>query len=323
MVTGATRGAGRGIAVALGAQGAVVYCAGRSTTGQPATPGRSETIDQTAALVDEAGGEGIAVRTDCTVADQVAALIARAVADHGKIDLLVNDVWGGDALIDWGKPFWEADAEAVRVLVDRAVVSHLLAARLAARGMVARGSGLIVEVTDGDQPGYRGHLLYDLLKSAVARLAYGMAWDLQGTGVTAVAVSPGFLRSEAVLDHFGVTEATWRDAIAADRHFAESETPAYIGRGIASLAADPDVRRFAGQVLGSWTLARLYDLRDVDGRQPDFPRYFDGEVDRIVARDPPMTDEERDLVLARYRQIHLDPDQAERAARLAAALGIG
>jgi NAD(P)-dependent dehydrogenase (short-subunit alcohol dehydrogenase family) len=321
LVAGATRGAGRGIACMLGAAGAVVYCTGRSGAGQASPMGRPETIEETAALVDAQGGEGVAVRTDHTREDEVVALIARIEAERGRLDILVNDIWGGDPMVDWSAKFWQLDIAAVRALVEQAVMSHLITARHAAPLMVRAGSGLIVEVSDGHHDGYRGHLLYDLVKSTVNRLGYAMAWDLHGTGVTALALCPGFLRSEAVLDHFGVSEANWRDAVAKDPFFAESESPFFVGRAVAALAADPQAHRKAGQVLFAADLAEAYGFTDVDGRRPAFHPMFERVTAELAERDGELRPDERFLVFARYLQIHREPAQADKARPLAAKLG--
>jgi NAD(P)-dependent dehydrogenase (short-subunit alcohol dehydrogenase family) len=321
LVAGATRGAGRGIACMLGAAGAVVYCTGRTGAGQASPMGRPETIEETAALVDGHGGQGVAIRTDHTREAEVAALIARIEGERGRLDILVNDIWGGDPMVDWSKKFWELDIGTVRALVDQAVMSHLITARHAGPLMVRQGSGLIVEVSDGHHDGYRGQLLYDLVKSTVNRLGYAMAWDLHGTGVTALALCPGFLRSEAVLDHFGVSEANWRDAIAKDPFFAQSESPFFVGRAVAALAADPHVHRKAGQVLFAADLAEAYGFTDVDGRRPAFHPMFERVTAELADRDGDLDPDQRFLVLARYRQIHREPAEAGMAARLAAKLG--
>ena len=278
LVAGATRGAGRGIARMLGEAGATVYCTGRSVRGRPATEGRPETLEETAAMVDAKGGEGIAVRVDHTVPAEVEALVARIRAERGRLDILVNDVWGGDALVEWGRPFWEVDLERGRTLLERAVFSHVVTARHAAplmRETSARtGRGLIVEITDGDGYGYRGNVWYDLVKTSVIRLAFIWHRELRDTAIASVAVTPGFLRSEAMLDHFGVTEATWRDGARTDPNFLASETPAFVGRAVAALAADPDVRRKSGRVFASWTLAREYGFTDADGSRPDWGEHF-------------------------------------------------
>ena len=321
LVAGATRGAGRGIACMLGAAGATVYCSGRSVRGAPSPMGRPETIEETAELVEARGGRGIAVRTDHTREAEVERLVSRIRDEQGRLDVLVNDVWGGDPMIDWSGRFWTLDLEAARRLVDQAVFSHLATARHAAALMVAQGSGLIVEVTDAAGDGYRGHLLYDLVKAAVRRLGYAMAWELLPAGVTALSATPGFLRSEAVLDHFGVTEANWRDAVAQDPFFAQSETPFFLGRGIAALAADPEVRALAGAVLTAGDLAARYGFTDVDGGRPDFGGYFDEVAEALAARGGELSADERFLLLARYRDVHRDPSRAAQARRLAAGLG--
>jgi NAD(P)-dependent dehydrogenase (short-subunit alcohol dehydrogenase family) len=275
LVAGATRGAGRGIAVELGAAGATVYCTGRSVRGHPATGTRPETIEETAELVTAAGGRGIAVRTDHTVPAQVEALVARIRSEQaGQLDLLVNDVWGGDALTTWGVPFWEHSLENGLLMQERAVHSHIITAWYAAPLMVARRQGLIIEITDGNQPEYRGNLFYDLAKASAIRLALAMAADLRTHGVSALALTPGFLRSEEMLDHFGVTEANWREGAKQDPHFIASETPHYVGRAVAALAADPDVAAKSGRALATWELYSEYGFADVDGTQPDWGRYY-------------------------------------------------
>ena len=320
LVAGATRGAGRGIARMLGAAGATVYCTGRSVRGQPATPGRTETIEETAERVTAEGGRGIAVQTDHTVEEQVEALFARVRTDSGRLDVLVNDIWGGDALTEWGSPFWELSIPKGQTLFERAVHTHIVTSRYGVPLMVERNSGLIVEVTDGDTMGYRGNLFYDLAKNAVIRLAYGMASDLRAHGVTALAITPGFLRSEHVLDHFGVTEANWRDAIEKDPYFAESETPAFVGRAVAALAADPSVRSKSGGLFSSWGLAREYGFTDVDGRRPHWGEFFLGQVGRILEQETPPDDMDRFVVQTRLWQTERDPGAAGEARRLKAWL---
>jgi NAD(P)-dependent dehydrogenase (short-subunit alcohol dehydrogenase family) len=274
VVAGATRGAGRGIARELGVQGAIVYCTGRSVTGRPATGNRPETIDETAALVTHDGGAGIAVRVDHTVPEQVAALFERVGREQdGRLDILVNDVWGGDELTSWRTPFWEHDLANGLLMQERAVHSHVITAHYGARLMVARGSGLVVEVTDGYKPDYRGNLFYDLAKASAIRLALGMSEELRPHGVTALAITPGFLRSEAMLDIFGVTEENWRDGIAKDRGFGGSESPHYVGRAVAALAADPDIATLSGRAVASWQMMERYGFRDIDGRQPHWENF--------------------------------------------------
>ncbi|HEX6508420.1 MAG TPA: SDR family oxidoreductase [Chloroflexota bacterium] len=275
VVAGATRGAGRGIAVMLGEAGATVYVTGRSVRGKPATENRPETIEETAEMVSAFGGVGIPVRVDHTIPEEVRLLIERMGREqNGRLDLLVNDVWGGDALSEWGKPFWEQSLPNGLLMQERAVFSHIITSYFAAPLMIARGSGLIVEITDGVDYAYRGNLFYSLAKIASIHLAQGMAADLRAHNVTALALTPGFLRSEAMLDHFGVTEQNWRDGAQKDPHFIASETPYYVGRAVAALAADPQVAEKAGRMLSTWELAREYGFTDVDGRQPHWGEYF-------------------------------------------------
>lgn len=274
LVAGATRGAGRGIAVELGAAGATVYVTGRTTRAHRSDMDRPETIEETAELVTEAGGTGTAIPCDHTEPNQVAAVIDRLRTDHGRLDLLVNDVWGGDPLSEWGTPFWQLDLGKLRTLWERAVLTHLITSQHAVPLMLEHPGGLIVEVTDGDGVHYRGNLAYDLIKTAVNRLALAQAEELRPHSITALAVTPGFLRSEAMLDGFNVTEANWRDAGKRDPHFLASETPHYIGRVIAALAADPDIHSKTGTVLTSWDLAEEYDIDDIDGRRPHWGSHF-------------------------------------------------
>jgi len=279
LVAGATRGAGRGIAVALGEQGATVYCSGRSTRGNLASGAdRPETIDETAELVTAAGGEGIAVRCDHTNDEQVRALVERVRREQGRLDVLVNDVWGGDALKEFGKTFWQVDLANGRRMIDQAIWSHILTSHHAAPLMFDRaghGTALVVEITDGDFYGYRGNIFYDLVKSSVIRLAFIQARELRKQDVAAVAVTPGFLRSEFMLEHFGVTKDTWRDGAKKDPNFIASESPLYVGRAVAALAADPNVKAKSGKVFASWTLAREYGFTDADGSRPDWGNHFE------------------------------------------------
>ena len=324
VVAGATRGVGRGIAVMLGEAGATVYCTGRSVRGKLASgKNRPETIDETAALVTAQGGRGIAVRVDHTVEQQVARLFARVRREQGRLDVLVNDVWGGDDLMQWGVPFWQLDMKKGQTMLKRAIWAHVLTSRYGVPPKVERKTGLVVEVTDGDFLGWRGNLFYDLAKVGAIRLAYSMAADLRDTGVSAIAVTPGFLRSEAMLDRFGVTEENWREYVKKDRHFAESETPWYVGRAVAALAADSNVSAKTGRVFASWTLAREYGFKDRDGRQPDWGRYMDRVVREIFERGGPKDDDERFLLLCRYFWAHMQPEMRDEARRIAELLDIG
>jgi NAD(P)-dependent dehydrogenase (short-subunit alcohol dehydrogenase family) len=318
LVAGATRGAGRGIARALGEAGATVVCTGRSSRAGPVDPARPETIEETAELVKAAGGTGVAVRVDHTDEAAVEALCARVRSDHGRLDVLVNDIWGGDALTEWGRPFWELDVGQGFEMMERAIHTHVVTSRHAVPLMLER-RGLVVEVTDGAFHGYRGQLFYDLCKTSVIRLAYAMSVELAEHPVTAVALTPGFLRSEAVLDHFGVTEANWRDAIAKDPHFAQSETPLLVGRVIAALAADPDAGAYAGRALTCWDLARHYGVTDADGSRPHWDEHLDEAIEGILSGGAPTPD---DLLLLRARgpQLDFDGSRAEQRARIDAFL---
>lgn len=274
VVAGATRGAGRGIACVLGEAGATVYCTGRSVRGKPATANRSETIEETAELVSARGGAGIHVQVDHTLEEQVRALFERVKDEQGHLDLLVNDVWGGDELTEWGRSFWEHSLQKGLQMLERAVYAHIITSHYGVPLMLPRRQGLVIEVTDGDSFSYRGTLFYDLVKVSAIRLAFAMAEELRAHRIAAVALTPGYLRSEAMLDGFGVTEASWRDAVKKDPHFAESETPFYIGRAVAALAADPNVMEKSGKALATWNLAPEYGFTDVDGGQPNWNKYY-------------------------------------------------
>jgi NAD(P)-dependent dehydrogenase (short-subunit alcohol dehydrogenase family) len=285
LVAGATRGAGRGIAVALGEAGATVYCTGRSSRGRrPPTPGRPETIEETAELVTAAGGRGIAVRVDHTKPAEVKRLVAGIKRRHKGLDILVNDVWGGDALTEFGKTFWTVNLENGLQMLKQAIHSHIITSHYAVPLMLGRGRGIIFEITDGDAFYYRGNLFYDLVKISVIRLAFAMARELRKRDVVSVALTPGFLRSERVLEHFGVSETNWKDVGKKDRpnspdqndssaDFLASESPRYIGRAVAALAADAKVKKKSGRVFSSWALAREYGFTDLDGTRPDWGNY--------------------------------------------------
>ena len=279
LVAGATRGAGRGIAVELGAAGATVYLTGRTTRERRSEYDRPETIEETAELVTTAGGTGIAVPTDHLVPEQVAALVARIDAEQGRLDVVVNDIWGGEYLTEWDKPVWEHDLDAGLRLLRLAIDTHLITARYAFPLLIRQEGGLVVEVTDGtddyNAEHYRLNVYYDLAKVAPIRLARSWAHELGPHGATAVAITPGWLRSEMMLDHFGVTEEHWRDACAAEPHFAISETPRFVGRAVAALAADPDRARRQGASLSSGGLAEEYGFADVDGSSPNAWRYIE------------------------------------------------
>lgn len=275
LVAGGTRGGGRGIAVQLGAAGATVYVTGRSSAAGRSDLDRPETIEETAALVTAAGGHGVAVRADHSSPADVEALIGRIGAEQdGRLDVLVNCVWGGDHLTDWAHPLWEQDLAAGLALLRRAVETHIITSRYALPLMVARRSGLVVEVTDGNTARYRGSFFYDLAKSSVIRLAVAQAAELRPRGIAALALTPGFLRSEAMLEGLGVSEDTWRDGAAKDPHFAFSETPAYLGRAVAALAAGTGVLGWSGRALSTGGLHRVYGFTDADGSSPDWEAHW-------------------------------------------------
>lgn len=283
LVAGATRGAGRAIAVSLGLAGARVYITGRSTRGHPATPGRPETLDETAAIIRGFGGDAIPIRVDHTQEGQVRRLFERIRREQrGRLDILVADIWGGEELTEWGQPPWKMSWAKGRAMLERALFTHLITARYGLPLLVARKRGLVVEVTDGAHSLYRGSLYYDLVKSSVIRLALAYHEEFEEAGLrglSAVAVTPGFLRSEFMLDQFGVGEENWRDGIPrAGPHFRFSETPYYLGRGVTALAADSRVHRWSGKAVGSWTLAREYKFTDRDGTRPNWGKVWAGIV---------------------------------------------
>jgi NAD(P)-dependent dehydrogenase (short-subunit alcohol dehydrogenase family) len=291
LVAGATRGAGRGIAVALGKAGATVYCTGRSSSkhigARRASSGGPETIEETAELVTAAGGRGVAVRVDHTEPAEVKKLIALIKRRHQGLDILVNDIWGGDALTEWGKPFWTLNLDNGLRMLKQAIHSHIITSHYAVPLMLGRSRGIVFEITDGDAFYYRGNLFYDLVKISVIRLAFAMSRELRKRDVVSLALTPGFLRSERVLEHFGVTEANWKDVGKKTRNkdqnsdsqndaphdFLMSESPGYIGRAVVALAADPKVKKKSGRVFSSWALAREYRFTDLDGTQPHWGNY--------------------------------------------------
>ena len=276
LVAGATRGAGGGIAAMLGEAGAVVYCTGRTTKEHPATgvyDGRKETIEETAEMVTAKGGRGIAVRVDHLVRAQVEALVTRIRKESKRLDILVNDISEGTSH-DWA-PFWKVDLEKGFRGLANGVHTHLITAQCAVPLMMKGRGGLIVEISDGDFLGYHGTLFYDLVKTNVNRLALVMAEELHKHGIAVVAISPGYMRTEIVLDHHKVSEANWRDAAKKDKLFGDSETPFFVGRAVAALAADPRRMDKSGGLFGSWTLAEEYGFTDVDGRRPDLARRWE------------------------------------------------
>ncbi len=291
LVAGATRGAGRGTAVALGEAGATVYCTGRTTRDRRSAYNRAETIEETAEMVTAAGGHGIAAAVDHLNAADVEELIRRIDAEHGRLDILVNDVWGGENLIEWNTPLWEHNLDAGLKMLHGAVDTHLVTSHFALPLLIRRPGGLVVEMTDGTREyntaHYRLSAFYDLAKSAVLRLAFSQAEELKPFGCTALALTPGWMRSEMMLEHYGVTEANWRDGAAINPHFAAiSESPRFVGRAVAALAADPELHHRNGGSFSSGGLAREYGFTDVDGSQPDCWRYLTEVQDAGLPADP-------------------------------------
>jgi NAD(P)-dependent dehydrogenase (short-subunit alcohol dehydrogenase family) len=278
LVAGGTRGAGRGIAVELGAAGATVYVTGRTTREGRSEYDRPETIKETAALVDEAGGRGIPVRVDHLQPAQVRALVERIEGERGRLDVLVNDVWGAERLIEWNVPVWEHSLEGGLRMLRLAVDTHIVTSHFALPLLIKNEGGLVVEMTDGtaeyNAENYRLSLFYDLAKTSVIRMAWAQARELAPHGCTAVALTPGWLRSEMMLENYGVEESNWREALAVQPHFAISESPRYVGRAVAHLAGDPEVARFNGRSLSSGALAKAYGFTDLDGSRPDAWRYL-------------------------------------------------
>jgi NAD(P)-dependent dehydrogenase (short-subunit alcohol dehydrogenase family) len=283
LVAGATRAAGRGIAVQLGAVGATVYATGRSTRAQRSEMNRPETIDETAELVDRAGGTGIAVQVDHLVPDEVDRLIQRIRSEQGRLHVLVNDIWGGTRM-EWNKTVWESDLDYGLRTMRLGIDTHAITSHFALPLLIETPGSLVVEVTDGtagyNATNYRVSFFYDVVKNAVNRMAFALAHELKPHGGTAVAITPGWLRSEAMLDAYKVTEDTWREAIKIQPHFAITETPSYVGRAVAALAADPNRARWSGQSLSSGQLAKVYGFTDLDGSQPDAWRYLVEVQDR-------------------------------------------
>ncbi len=277
LVAGGTRGGGRGIAVQLGAAGATVYVTGRTTRAQRSEQNRPETIEETAELVTAAGGVGIPVRVDHLEPEQVRALVDRIDREQGRLDVLVNDIWGGEHIFEWNKSVWEHSLDKGLRLLRLGVETHLITSHFALPLLIRRPGGLVVEVTDGtaeyNATKYRISAFYDLAKNSLLRLAWSQGQELKAHGGTAVALTPGWMRSEGMLEHFGVTETHWREATAKEPHFVISESPAYVGRAVAALAADPERARWNGQSLSSGQLARVYGFTDLDGSQPDAWRY--------------------------------------------------
>jgi NAD(P)-dependent dehydrogenase (short-subunit alcohol dehydrogenase family) len=291
LVAGATRGAGRGTAVALGEAGATVYCSGRTTRERRSGYDRPETIEETAELVDAAGGEGIAVEVDHLKPAQVEALVQRIDAEHGRLDVLVNDIWGGELLAQWNTPLWEHDLDRGLRMLRLAIDTHLITSHFALALLIRRPGGLVVEMTDGtleyNAVNYRLSTFYDLAKTSVIRLAFAQGKELEPRGCTAVALTPGWMRSEMMLENYGVTEANWREGESGNPHFRTiSESPRFVGRAVAALAADPNVHNRNGGSFSSGGLAREYGFTDLDGSRPDCWRYMVEVQDAGLPPDP-------------------------------------
>jgi NAD(P)-dependent dehydrogenase (short-subunit alcohol dehydrogenase family) len=278
LVAGATRGAGRAIAAELGAAGATVYVTGRSTREQRSEMDRAETIEETAALVNAAGGRGIAVQVDHLEPGQVRALVERIDREQGRLDVLVNNIWGGELMFSWDQTLWEHSLDRGLRILRLAIDTHIITSHHALPLLIRHPGGLVVEMTDGtaqyNAEHYRISFFYDLAKTSVNRMAFAQAKELARHGATAVSLTPGWMRSEIMLELFGVTEANWRDALTKEPHFVISESPAYVGRAVAALAADPEMGRWNGQSLSSGQLAQVYGFTDVDGSRPDAWRYI-------------------------------------------------
>jgi NAD(P)-dependent dehydrogenase (short-subunit alcohol dehydrogenase family) len=275
LVAGATRGAGRALAVELSRAEAFVYATGRSSrvTG-PSDMGRPETIEETGDLIAAAGGDGTALRVDHLDVDAVRSLIGRIRDERGRLDVLVNDIFGGDRYAQWDRPLWEHDLAGGLRMLRMGVETHVVTSAIALPLLLEQDTGLLVEMTDGtsavnSEVRPRVGFYYDFVKASVDRLVKSFAAELTNHSVTAVGVTPGWLRSEQMLENFGVTESTWRDACTDVPGFAASESPTYVARGVAGLAADADHRRFAGQVLTARQLADEYGVTDTDGSRPD------------------------------------------------------
>ena len=282
VVAGATRGAGRGIARALGEAGATVYCTGRSVRGNPSLYGRPETIDETAEMIQAAGGDAIAVRVDHTVESEVEQFFARIDREHQRVDILVNSIAGEEPMMRQFVSFWKTNLKDGEAVFRQALLSHIITAKHAAPIMIRQRSGLIVEVTESDILMAGGNPLTRSVKLALKGLALSMAAELKPHSVAAVAITPGFLRSESMLEGFGVTEVNWRDHGKKDKNFLESESPLFVGRAVAALAADDRMLERTGQLFSSWELGREYGFTDADGRRPDW-----GAIDIDFSRHPP------------------------------------
>ncbi|MGY4690034.1 SDR family oxidoreductase [Salibacterium sp. K-3] len=279
LVAGGTRGAGRGIAMELGAAGATVYITGRTTRHEISEYGRPETIEETAELVNQLGGQGIAVQVDHLIHEKVQTLIERIEKEHGRLDILVNDIWGGEYLVDWNNTrVWEHSLKKGLRMLRLAIDTHLITNHYALPLLIKNEGGLVIEMTDGtkeyNSENYRLPMFYDLAKSSVIRIAEGLAHELKQHNCTAVSLTPGWMRSEIMLEEYSVCEDNWYEATKKEPHFAISETTRFVGRAVVALAADPKLSRWNGQSLSSGQLSKIYGFTDLDGSQPDSWRYL-------------------------------------------------
>ena len=281
VVAGATRGAGRGIARALAEAGAMVYCTGRSVRGNPSPYKRPETIDETVEMITASGGTAVAVRVDHTVEPEVAALFGRISREHDRLDILVNSIAGEEPMMGQWCSLWKANLTSGDAIFRQSLISHIITSKHAVPVMIKRRRGLIVEVTENDILTAGGNPLSQTVKLALKGLALNMAAELKPYGVAAVSITPGYLRSEAMLERMGISEANWRRAGRTNKNFLESESPLFVGRAVAALAADRHILRRTGQLCSSWELAREYGFTDEDGRRPDW-----GAVDIDFSRLP-------------------------------------
>ncbi|HYO62721.1 MAG TPA: SDR family NAD(P)-dependent oxidoreductase [Pyrinomonadaceae bacterium] len=294
VVAGATRGAGRGIARMLGEAGAVVFCTGRSSRGHAPThdhhyAGRPETTEETAEMVTAAGGEGVAVRTDHRNEPEVAELFKRVRRERGRLDVLVN-VLTGRPVASWA-PFWKQPLKEGREQVEGWLWPHVTTCRHAAPLMIKGRSGLIVEIVEQDTVGYHGQFFFDMFEVCLKRLAYALAEELAPHGVSALALTPGFMRTEAILEQFGATEENWQEVAETNKQargygFAGSETPCFVGRAVAALASDPHVKQKSGGLYSSWGLSEEYGFTDIDGRRPHFARYVAEHFPHLAHANP-------------------------------------
>jgi NAD(P)-dependent dehydrogenase (short-subunit alcohol dehydrogenase family) len=321
VVAGATRGAGRGIARALGEAGATVYCTGRSTRGSPSPYNRPETIEETAEIINAAGGRAIALRVDHAVEADVAALFERVEREQGRLDILVNSVAGEDPMMAGWVPFWETNLENAEALLRQAIVARLITTKRAARLMIRQRRGFIADVTEHDLLLSSGDVVAQILRLSHKALATIYAAELRAHGVAAIAITPGFMRSERVLEYFGITEENWSEGGKQDRNFLESESPRFVGRALVALATDPSILERTGYLFSSWQVAREYGLTDTDGRRPDW-----GQLEIDYSQVPhAMLDVTQDTleVQVAWLELLLERTRDFQAAFLRQAAGLG